>query len=168
MNEKFRVGDKIICHTKDDETTEMIGIIARFCSLSYEPDRRSGHNHNYARLQNGFTVKLIDCEPYTKITTYCLFEGRHDLPTNRGPICSEFDWLNNCVIRTPLWDELLENGGKLIVTGLTPALTEFLIEWRSNIDWLLVGVHENDYKPTPQLTLLHYNSSSKSYFEQQF
>lgn len=177
MNEKleFRVEDKIICLTKEDETTGMIGIIARFCSLSYEPDRRWGYNGDYARLENGFTVKLIDCEPYTEIAdstkTYCLFAGRHDLPANRGPIIFNegFDHKKHCVRdKTPLWEELLNEGGKLIVTGHTPSLVEFLIEWTSNIAWLLKDVHENDHKPTPKLTLLHWDSSKEEYWEQEF
>ena len=63
----------------------------------------------------------------TAIPTYCLFAGRHAMPNGcKGAITSEFDFITHKSIQTPLWDELLYKGGKLIVTGLTPVLVEFL------------------------------------------
>ena len=100
---------------------------------------------------------------------YCLFEDRHDLPENEGPICKSFDFHKFCVNRHPNWYELLYNGGSLIVTGFTPALTEFLEMW----------VHEHHYRKNdlyaqykasyvPVLTLLHYNTNTKQYIKKQF
>jgi hypothetical protein len=62
---------------------------------------------------------------------YSLFSGRHDLPENLGPIVSEFDFGTFKCVPTPLWDDALETLQRgdyvtLYVTGLTPALTEFM------------------------------------------
>jgi len=62
----------------------------------------------------------------TKI--YSLFSGRHELLANEGLIFSGFDFNSFKVIKTDLYDEQLNNGGYLLVTGLTPALIEFLLD----------------------------------------
>jgi hypothetical protein len=104
---------------------------------------------------------------------YSLFTGRHDLPDNSGAICESFDFTTNKAIKTPLWNELKENGGKLIVTGLTPALTEFLSDYTSFNYVPVDDVYHNardfdaDYNHAG-LILLHYDKNSNSYWEQKF
>ena len=89
--------------------------------------------------------------------TYCLFEGRHELPDNRGAIIKEFDfnWFENIYNVEKLNEikDVLRDGKKrvfIIVTGLTPALTNLL--------------HELEYNK--MVTLVHYNSQKKYYIEQ--
>ena len=89
---------------------------------------------------------------------YCLFLGRHELPQNEGPIYSSWDFEKNTGVRTPLFNELVRNGGQLLVTGLTPALTEFLISF--NLYW------SSTFLLPPKLILLHYDSKTCEYWEQ--
>ena len=87
--------------------------------------------------------------------TFCLFEGRHELPTNKGAIFSSFDFGTMRGEKTMNYDLLLKNGGQLYVTGLTPALTQFLSDFTNQSN-----------KPT--LVLLHFNNSTKQYVPQFF
>ena len=94
-----------------------------------------------------------------KINIFSLFTGRHPLPENKGAICSDFDFDRFRAVRSSLWSEALhklKDGQevRLIVTGLTPALTEFLSE----------AFKEN---ASGKLILLHYNSSTQQYVEQE-
>ncbi len=101
-----------------------------------------------------------------------LFEGRHELPTNEGAICSDFDFSTFKAVRTELWekciDRLYKDTVKLIVTGLTPALCEFLVEAVNNNSSFHTGYQIGEYKdcPTGSLILLHYDSVTKDYWEQ--
>lgn len=93
------------------------------------------------------------------MSTYCLFTGRHELPVNEGPIFESWDFQNNLGKPTKNYFKLLEQGGELLVTGLTPALTDFLstyVEmWRQE-------------KDAPKLTLRHYDTQSGKYWAQEF
>jgi hypothetical protein len=87
------------------------------------------------------------------MSTYCLFQGRHELPENNGAICSDFDFKSFEVVKSPLWDEALSeiSEGKevsILVTGLTPALVQFLNECEGEV------------------TLLHYDNSIRGYHKQ--
>jgi len=102
--------------------------------------------------------------------TYSLFKGRHDLPSNEGAICSEFDFNTSSVVKNEInWNALLNEGGKLIVTGLTPALVEFLTAWKYK--WYM---HTADMyaqyqgENCPRLILLHYNNVTLNYWEQNY
>jgi len=85
--------------------------------------------------------------------TYSLFAGRHELPTNLGPICESFDFANRRANKSDLYDEAVAYNGtvKLYVTGLTPALTEFLAQ---------------RVKGSFPTVLLHFDNSTNSYWEQ--
>jgi len=96
--------------------------------------------------------------------TYSLFEGRHELPENQGAICTSFDFTTNKVVKSPLWDEAIEacrrgENVELYVTGLTPALTQFIgHSWSAYHNmWADGGIN---------LTLLHYNSQTGEYWKQ--
>jgi hypothetical protein len=93
------------------------------------------------------------------IKTYCLFEGRHELPSNLGPICSSFDFEAKEPVRTELWDEATTHDGtvKLYVTGLTPALTQFLSDRVADSSWMA----------NARTFLYHYDSATGEYWEQQ-
>ena len=87
---------------------------------------------------------------------YCLFEARHQLPSNEGALCQDFDWSSLSTLRTNFWYEataLLAEGQtiRVIVTGLTPALTEFISDCRCK---------------KGQLILLHYDREADCYREQ--
>lgn len=103
---------------------------------------------------------------------YCLFEGRHELPSNKGAICSSFDFTTFKVERSSLWEEAVASDDvTIIVTGLTPALTEFIRAWVNNHVthdysahvggcWYGWGVIQG------RLSLMHYNNESKDYVVQ--
>ena len=99
---------------------------------------------------------------------FCLFEGRHDLPENEGAIVASFDFDTHRCVRTPLWDKALtclRNGDivKLIVTGLTPALIEFI----SNVfQFGEVNFGRSGKQYINNLILLHYDSNTKEYWSQ--
>ena len=103
---------------------------------------------------------------------YCLFEGRHELPTNEGALCSGFNFNTLKSDKTPLWKEALQEleGGNNIgiyVTGLTPALTEFL-HHADHCMWE-AGLYDNN-APLRKccIMLYHYNSQTGEYVEQTF
>jgi hypothetical protein len=88
--------------------------------------------------------------------TYCLFEGRHELPENEGALFLEFDFETFRGIKTNNYFEALKEIARgqqvtVLVTGLTPALTEFIS------DAIHVNVNQGS------LILLHYNSEKKKY-----
>lgn len=90
--------------------------------------------------------------------TYCLFEGRHQLPTNDGPICEEFLFSKRKTVPTDNWTRALlqlRKGEtiKIYVTGLTASLTEFLAEARQHPGTII---------------LFHYDRESNTYWEQIF
>ena len=102
--------------------------------------------------------------------TYSLFGDRHDLPSNEGSIGLSFNFNTFTVIKNDSnWNSLLNEGGYLIVTGLTPALIEFLIAWKKK--WFM---HTADMyaqyqgEDCPLLILLHYNNVTKEYWEQKY
>mgnify|MGYP003527289480 FL=1 len=91
-----------------------------------------------------------------KTKTYCLFEGRHELPQNSGAIFSAFDFMNFAPIPNVwMYEDFMQQikAGevvRLIVTGLTPALT-----------YILARVPKDC-----KLILMHYDSSRECYQEQ--
>lgn len=79
--------------------------------------------------------------------TVSLFEGRHDLPENLGPLCSEFDFQNFKAVKTDLWSAAkCTKEVNLYVTGLTAALIQFIAEFQGE-----------------RLNLYHYDRDSNSY-----
>jgi hypothetical protein len=101
--------------------------------------------------------------------TFCLFEGRHELPTNEGAICTSFDFITKKVVKSELW-KIARNEPhcKIIVTGLTPALTEFISDWCSEWTFNRGDLYMNCDMLTgfADLTLLHFDSQSGEYWEQ--
>lgn len=98
---------------------------------------------------------------------FALFADRHELPPNRGGLYTGFDWRKRRAIRNPTaytaaLDELRHGRDvRLYVTGLTPALTEFVrVAVRLRLDWSTIG------RRTGGLILLHYNRDERTYFEQ--
>jgi hypothetical protein len=94
------------------------------------------------------------------INIFSLFDGRHPLPNNTGAIFSGFDFDRFAPIRSSHYDtvvSLLTSGDSvsLYITGLTPALTDFLST-----------VAEIDGRGV--LTLLHFNSGTSSYIARVF
>ena len=91
---------------------------------------------------------------------YSLFAGRHTLPENLGPICSDFNFETKECVQTNNWDQIIEylyhgESVAIYVTGLTPALTSFLKE-------------AYNYKNRcGTLTLLHFDAKTSEYWEQQ-
>ena len=102
--------------------------------------------------------------------TYCLFSDRHDLPLNEGSICLSFNFSTLTVIKNDSnWNALLNEGGKLMVTGLTPALIEFLIAWKNKWYFHTCDLYaEYQGQDCPKLLLLHYNNVTKEYWEQKY
>lgn len=95
---------------------------------------------------------------------YALFSGRHDLPQNLGAIVSEFNFGTFKCVPTPLWDDALDTLLKgqpvtIYVTGLTPALTEFLF---------VCMAHAMMHGQFGRLILAHYDRESNTYREQNF
>lgn len=88
-----------------------------------------------------------------------LFAGRHELPAHDYVIYSSFDFERKRAIETPEFGEFVMKATmadfadvRVIVTGLTPALIQFL----------------KTYKNHSSITLLHYDIVSKEYWEQKF
>ena len=92
--------------------------------------------------------------------SFSLFEGRHELPVNEGAVCSGFDFAKFKSERTDNWQKLLVAIDEewedvlLIVTGLTPALTELLGE-----------IGQMSHRKA-HFFLLHYNAATSSYVKQ--
>ena len=101
---------------------------------------------------------------------FTLFEGRHTMPPNEGALCSDFDFSTKTAVRAEGWEKALNffsinfkdalaskedvnEDLAIVVTGLTPALTEFIS----------VCVKRQYHRG---LTLLHYNRDTDSYWQQ--
>jgi hypothetical protein len=93
-----------------------------------------------------------------RLTTYCLFSGRHKLPENQGPLFLEFDFKEFRGVKTSQYFDAIQKIGsgeivEVIVTGLTPALTEFIADMIT-------------FNKEGSLNLLHYTSQTESYNRQ--
>ena len=96
-----------------------------------------------------------------------LFKGRHDLPKNKGAIFSAFDFstfkgVKNNKVYTAFIDAVINKGAFLLVTGLTPALTEILAEITRKV---VLELEQYGYS-NAKLTLLHYDKNKSCYIEQ--
>jgi hypothetical protein len=113
------------------------------------------------------------------VKTYALFEGRpgHNLPANDGALCLDFDFATKKVVKSKKWQEALtlaKNSEvpvevRVIITGLTPATTEFLAAFVDcytfkSWDWYMKP--EYDQKPV-SLILMHWDKYTNTYWEQQ-
>ncbi len=82
---------------------------------------------------------------------YVLFSARHEVPINLGHLCDNFDFSKFEVIKSEFWQKAINDSEiELIVTGLTPALTQFISEKIGN----------------GSLILLHFNKESNNYISQ--
>jgi|AACY02.16.fsa_nt_gi hypothetical protein len=92
---------------------------------------------------------------------YSLFSGRHKLPENNGALFSDFDFNTFKGVETENYNkaiETLNNGGTVavIVTGLTPALTQFIAHaFRVR--------NESPHRSNATLSLQHYDRESGDY-----
>jgi hypothetical protein len=98
----------------------------------------------------------------TTSKTFCLFDGRHPLPTNLGAIYTTFDFDTFSGIKTPCYFDAIDSiksgmDVSIIVTGLTPALTGFISD-------AIDAAKGNNYLST--VTLLHYNNVTADYVPQ--
>lgn len=105
--------------------------------------------------------------------TYCLFAGRHELPANEGAICDSFNFESFTVNKSQLWDVAVKSDDvRLYVTGLTPALTQFIKEWvKHHLDHdhslsTMSGKMGGDGVIRGSLVLLHFNNQTSTYVEQ--
>lgn len=101
----------------------------------------------------------INVSYHTAPLVLALFAGRHELPAHDYVIYSSFDFERKRAIETPEFGEFVMKATmadfadvRVIVTGLTPALIQFL----------------KTYKNHSSITLLHYDIVSKEYWEQKF
>lgn len=101
---------------------------------------------------------------------YALFEGRHQLPENEGAICQSFDFVSKSVVKTELWDKAIDDKEcMLLVTGLTPALTQFISEYKSRNTYAIIGrspEYPDGLTDCPVITLLHFDSATNTYWQQ--
>lgn len=125
----------------------------------------------------------------TETIKVCLFEGRHTLPGNQGPLFSGVDFKKMEGIKTPLYDRVLsllrdpygENEVRIYVTGFTPALVQLLAEYAQEGQncWLNAydaGNVQDELENVPyakgtfsnKLILLHYNNETGDYVERRF
>ena len=113
------------------------------------------------------------------IKTYALFDGRpgHDLPPHEGALCLEFDFTTKKVVRSEKWQEALWAGCeaqapveiRVIVTGLTPAMTEFVAAFVGCYTFPIWDGYmkpECDQQPV-SLVLMHWDRDSGTYWDQQ-
>ena len=101
--------------------------------------------------------------------TYCLFAGRHELPQNIGAICTDFDFSTMQTVQSDLWEQSLQDiiDGKnveILVTGITPALTEYL----SAVLSIRNAANNYGIDLLGTLSLLHFNNATKEYVPQKF
>lgn len=84
--------------------------------------------------------------------TYCLFDGRHDMPENSGALFSEVAFDTFECTRTEKYEEAMQSGEfRLYCTGLTAAALTLLH------DAMKRGV---------SIHFLHYNRETGDYVEQ--
>ncbi len=100
--------------------------------------------------------------PEPETVDFCLFEGRHNLPPNEGPLYKSFDFGTYRAEPTPNVERVItllthHQKVRVYVTGFTPALTQFLSEVRPYVNLQKGG-----------LTLMHYDKELNSYFQQDF
>lgn len=94
---------------------------------------------------------------------YCLFEARHELPDNNGALCYRFNFDTKQTEKTKYWYQSIQELIKpnnivyIYVTGLTPALTEYLS---------CVFSYLCDFGSYGELILLHYDKETKTYWKQ--
>ena len=91
---------------------------------------------------------------------FCLFEGRHDLPVNQGPLYVDFDFQNFEPIPSPNLEIALEeiksgDGVEIYTTGLTPALLHFIGE--------VAKIDNGALFHTGLITFLNYDRESGQY-----
>jgi hypothetical protein len=108
--------------------------------------------------------------------TFVLFTARHDVPNNSGALCELFDFTTFKAIKTANWQIALElikadKSVAIIVTGLTPALTEFISDCYqaalyTTRDAAIGGQWYGDATFQGHLSLLHYNKDTMSYVKQ--
>lgn len=97
--------------------------------------------------------------PQPEAVDFCLFEGRHNLPPNEGPLYSSFDFDTYKAVPTPNLERVINllisnQQVRIYVTGLTPALTQFL----SDIKQYAGG----------NLSLMHYDKEKDTFIEKGF
>jgi len=101
------------------------------------------------------------------IPAFCLFDERHNLPPNLGALYTGYNWKKHRATPNPSAYNTarlrLLNGEtiKLYITGLTPALCEFI----SIVIDLRLRCCKCQRK-TGGLILLHYDRETGTYFEQ--
>jgi len=105
--------------------------------------------------------------------TYVLFAAQHEVPQNDGALCSDFDFVNFSVVKTENWEAALkflhksDSEVKIIVTGLTPALTEFITAAVKKCNYgEVVDTNYCDVYQLGRLVLLHWDKSNNDYREQ--
>lgn len=91
---------------------------------------------------------------------YCLFEGRHDLPNNKGALFTGFNFLTFEPEKSENFETAVSEYSRghdltVIVTGLTPALTWFLS--------YLIRETDSD---RGELILLHFDRDTQEYIGQ--
>jgi hypothetical protein len=99
---------------------------------------------------------------------YALFAARHPLPANEGALCLDFNFGMGHMVKSPLWETAMSDPNcRVYVTGLTPALTEFIGEFFRHQIQVITASGMGDYwEPTASLTLLHFDRESGTYWEQ--
>ena len=90
---------------------------------------------------------------------FCLFKGRHPLPKNKGELFQSFDFNTFKGVPTSYYAMALNSLSQhktvnILVTGMTPALTQFLSD--------AVRIQKGD------VILWHFNSNTKQYETQLF
>lgn len=112
------------------------------------------------------------------VKTYALFDGRpgHDLPENEGPLCLDFDFAAKKVVRSKHWNEAIQTGCeseipveiRVIVTGLTPATTEFVSKFITAHTFPIWDWYMKPYEQQPvSLVLMHWDRDTGTYWDQQ-
>lgn len=105
---------------------------------------------------------LVDGEWHAAPSVRCLFAGRHPIPTDPDPLYRDWDFAIQTGVLAPGHHDFCERAlgsepTHVVVTGLTPALTEFVFSW----------VQTNpDASTRPPLYLWHYDRDSARYWHQ--
>ncbi len=101
-----------------------------------------------------------------KTMTVSLFAGRHELPDNEGPLYTGWDFKTQLGEKSPLVASALETlfdgiDVNVYVTGLTPALSEFLsLAFAAGVATL------GQFRTVGKLTLLHFDRDTNGYWSQ--